>query len=97
MMIAVNAVLFFVIMWIVYNPNLAALVTVLCMIIKFNISATFVLSYMQVGIVSIINLYHSVKVIDKISKSHSKVEFICFCLERPLKSFQHAYANVELV
>jgi OCT family organic cation transporter-like MFS transporter 4/5 len=43
-----NAILFFVLMWLVYEPNLSGLVIFLCMWIKMNISATFMISYIQV-------------------------------------------------
>jgi hypothetical protein len=46
--LAISAVLFFVIMWLVYDPSLSPVITVCCMIIKMNISATFVVSYIQV-------------------------------------------------
>ena len=44
-----NAILFFVLTWVVYNPNLRWLVIFLCMWIKLNISGTFVIAYVQVG------------------------------------------------
>ncbi len=48
-LLTTNAILFFVLMWIAYNPNVRWLVIVLCMWIKLNISGTFVLAYMQVS------------------------------------------------
>ncbi len=47
-LLAISALLFFVIMWLVYDPSLSPVITVCCMIIKMNISATFVVSYIQV-------------------------------------------------
>ena len=47
-MLGTNAILFFVIMWIAYKPELNNLVIFLCMWIKLNISGTFVVSYLQV-------------------------------------------------
>ena len=47
-MLATNAILFFIVMWIAYDPSLANLVIFLCMWIKLNISGTFVVSYLQV-------------------------------------------------
>ena len=49
-MLGTNAVLFFVIMWIAYKPELNNLVIFLCMWIKLNISGTFVVSYLQVSL-----------------------------------------------
>ncbi len=46
-----NGILFFAVMWVVYQPNLNPLVIFLCMWIKMNISGTFVLAYMQVRLV----------------------------------------------
>ena len=48
-MLGTNAVLFFVLMFTAYNPNLKSLVIFLCMWIKLNISGTFVVSYVQVS------------------------------------------------
>lgn len=42
-----NAILFFVLMWVVYIPSLSPLVIFLCMWIKMNISGSFVVSYVQ--------------------------------------------------
>ena len=47
-LLLLNAALFFVLMWVVYYPDLAPLVTFVCMFIKFNISATFAVAYFQV-------------------------------------------------
>ena len=44
----INAICFFILIWIVSYPFLTPLVTVLCMIVKFNISATFTVAYVQV-------------------------------------------------
>ena len=44
-----SALLFFISMWVVYDPNLSPVVTFLCMFIKFNISATFAVAYFQVN------------------------------------------------
>jgi OCT family organic cation transporter-like MFS transporter 4/5 len=49
LMLLTNAILFFVLMWVVYLPGLNPLVIFLCMWIKMNISGTFVLAYMQVS------------------------------------------------
>ena len=43
-----SAALFFISMWVVYDPSLSPVVTFLCMFIKFNISATFAVAYFQV-------------------------------------------------
>jgi len=43
----INAVCFFILTWIVQDPTLVPLVTVLCMVVKFNISATFTVAYVQ--------------------------------------------------
>ena len=43
-----DAVCFFILIWIVHDPSLTSLATVLCMIVKFNISATFTVAYVQV-------------------------------------------------
>ena len=48
-MLATNAVLFFIVMWIAYMPSLNKLVIFFCMWIKLNISGTFVVSYLQVN------------------------------------------------
>ena len=48
-MLGANAILFFVLMFTAYDPNLKTLVIVLCMWIKLNISGTFVVSYVQVS------------------------------------------------
>ena len=45
-----NGILFFVLMWIAYKPDLSSLTIFLCMWIKMNTSGTFVLAYMQVKI-----------------------------------------------
>jgi len=42
-----DAVCFFILIWIVHDPSLSPLATVLCMIVKFNISATFTVAYVQ--------------------------------------------------
>ena len=52
-MLATNAILFFIVMWIAYDPSLANLVIFLCMWIKLNISGTFVVSYLQVKLNSL--------------------------------------------
>lgn len=49
-LLTLNAILFFIIMWTVYNPSLNPLIIFLCMFIKMNISATFVVAYIQVTI-----------------------------------------------
>jgi len=46
-MLATNAILFFIVMWIAYDPSLSNLVIFLCMWIKLNVSGTFVVSYLQ--------------------------------------------------
>ena len=43
-----DAICFFILIWIVHDPSLSPLATVLCMIVKFNISATFTVAYVQV-------------------------------------------------
>jgi len=45
--LAINAICFFILIWIVQEPSLVTLVTVLCMIVKFMISATFTVAYVQ--------------------------------------------------
>lgn len=45
--LAINAICFFVLIWVVQDPSLTPLVTVLCMIVKFMISATFTVAYVQ--------------------------------------------------
>ena len=47
-MLMTNSILFFILMWVVYDPNLSILVIILCMWIKLNISGTFVVAYVQV-------------------------------------------------
>ncbi len=46
-MLMTNAILFFILMWVAYDPELKGLVIFLCMWIKMNISGTFVLAYVQ--------------------------------------------------
>ena len=46
-LLAINSALFFILMWVVYNPALKNLVIALCMIIKLSISGTFVVAYVQ--------------------------------------------------
>ena len=46
-LLLINAALFFALMWVVYYPNLKWLVIVFCMWVKMNISATFVIAYVQ--------------------------------------------------
>ncbi len=46
-MLMTNAILFFILMWVAYDPELKGLVIFLCMCIKMNISGTFVLAYVQ--------------------------------------------------
>lgn len=46
-MLMINAVLFFILMWVVYTPSLRGLTIFLCMWIKLNISGTFVVAYVQ--------------------------------------------------
>ena len=48
LMLLTNGILFFVLMWVAYEPDLSGLTIFLCMWIKMNISGTFVLAYMQV-------------------------------------------------
>ena len=47
-----NGILFFVLMWVAYDPDLSGFTIFLCMFIKMNISGTFVLAYMQVKFTS---------------------------------------------
>ena len=47
-LLALSSVLFFIIMWLVYDPALSPAVTTCCMIIKTCVSATLVVSYIQV-------------------------------------------------
>ena len=65
-MLGTNAILFFVLMFTAYNPNLKSLVIFLCMWIKLNISGTFVVSYVQVSLFSTYKtLFHAME-----NKSH---------------------------
>ena len=49
-LLLLNTLLFFATMWVVYYyPSLTVVVTVFCMLIKFNISATFAVAYFQVN------------------------------------------------
>ena len=50
LMLLTNGILFFVLMWVAYEPDMSGLTIFLCMWIKMNISGTFVLAYMQVNI-----------------------------------------------
>ena len=47
MILLLNGICFFILIWVVHDQSLTPLVTVLCMIIKFNISATFTVAYVQ--------------------------------------------------
>ena len=58
-MLATNAILFFIVMWIAYDPSLSNLVIFLCMWIKLNISGTFVVSYLQVKLSILIHTVNS--------------------------------------